>query len=262
MDIEMGEQSRERANVLVVVPHDLDEICSGATPQESEVAARDLPAFDIADAVKAEQFRLGGTEAGIRHAMAKEPPDDRQEIEVARMCRWRLPGKPIPGDQQGPVEATPVVGHEPGIRRDRRLQGPEQRAFLAVVGEEELHLPKMIRFPPAEADEERNRTRGGRESRRLRVQADERRVAGRLTRQRREANAVHRQDPRGRLAADDHAVRAPHDLTVESIRQTYREVVAARTDRWRWRSMTTRRAVSLEPTSQGRAGVDHGRYLR
>ena len=233
MDIEMGEKSRERANVLVVVPDDLDEVRSGATPQEPEVAARDLPALDIADPAQAEQFRLRGAETGIRHAMPEEPPDDRQEIEVARMYRWRMPGKPIPGNQQGPVEATAVVRHEPGIRRDRRLQGQEQRAFLAVVGEEELHLPKVIRFPPAEADEEGDSSGGGHEAGRLRIQADERRVAGGLAGQRREACAVHWQEPRGRLAADDDALRAPDDLTADGICQPDREIVAARRDRRR-----------------------------
>ena len=48
------------------------------------------------------------------------PADDRQQVEVAGVGRRGAPGQPVAGDEQRPVEAAAVVGHEPGVGRDGR----------------------------------------------------------------------------------------------------------------------------------------------
>ena len=77
------EQPRQRADVLVVVADDVDERLGRAAAQEAEVAARDLPAVDVAVAVQAEQPGLGRPQPGVGQPVAEQPPDDRQQVEVA-----------------------------------------------------------------------------------------------------------------------------------------------------------------------------------
>jgi len=80
--------------------HDVDKGLDGTTAEEREVVAGDLPAFDVADAVEAEELRLRCSESGVAEPVAEEPPHDRQEVEVS-VVRWRGAARqPEPGDEQ------------------------------------------------------------------------------------------------------------------------------------------------------------------
>jgi hypothetical protein len=56
--IDVDEQARQRADVLVVVPNDLQERRRLPEPQELEVPRRDLPATDVRMAAEPQQHRL------------------------------------------------------------------------------------------------------------------------------------------------------------------------------------------------------------
>ena len=84
---EQDQQARERADVLVVVPHDLDERLGRAATQESEIPAGDLPALDVAVPLQPQQPGLGRPQAGVVEPVSEEPSDDRQQVEMAGMDR-------------------------------------------------------------------------------------------------------------------------------------------------------------------------------
>ncbi len=205
----------QRADVLVVVAHHVDERSDGPAPQEPEIARRDLPAIDIPMALHPEQARLGGAQASVVEAVAEQPAHDRQEIEVAAVLGRRTAVHPVARDEQRPVEAASVVRHEPGIGRDRGRHGLEQGRLLGMVGEEQLDLPEPVAGPPAEPDEEGHGPGRGGEPRRLGVEADERRVGRRLARQCRETVPIDRERPGPAVVADDGPEARADDLGVE-----------------------------------------------
>ena len=96
------------------------------------------------------------------------------------------------------------------------LSEPRQQPRLGrMVRQEELDLAEAVALPPAEPDEERHGPGGGRETGRLRVEADERDVWRRESGQVGEPIAVERQhDGRG-LAADDRTGRVEQQLAVD-----------------------------------------------
>ena len=223
--VEDGEQPRQRADVLVVVADDRRERLGRATTQEPEVAAGDLPALDVAVAVHPEQSRLHGSQPCVLEAMAEQPTDDREQVEMAGVDRGGAAVHPVAGHEQGPVEAATVVGHEPGVVRQVRRDGLEQGRLLAVVGEQQLDLPEGVADPPAEADEERHGPGRRGQPRRLRVEADQRHVRGRLPGERCQPLPVERDRPDGDLAANDGPVRRSHDLAVDGAGQPLGEDV-------------------------------------
>ena len=75
--VEMDQQSTERPNVFVVVPHHLEQRARLAPPQEVEVSGRDLPASDVAVATEPEELRFDGRQPRIRHPMPEHPTHDR-----------------------------------------------------------------------------------------------------------------------------------------------------------------------------------------
>ena len=91
---------------------------------------------------------------------------------------------PVAGDQQRPVEAAAVVGHEPAVGRDVARERVKHGRLVGVVGEQQLDLPEPVALPPAETDEERDGPGGRREPGRLGVEADQRDVRRRLAGQR------------------------------------------------------------------------------
>lgn len=116
--IEEDEQPAERPHVLVVVPDDVAKRAGLAPAQEVEVARGNLPAGDVAMAAEAQELGLDGCQARIRHAVAKDAPHDRQQVEVALVDRWVRPGHSEPRDEKRPVEAPTVVRDEPAAARD------------------------------------------------------------------------------------------------------------------------------------------------
>ena len=171
--IDVYEETRERAHVLVVVADDVDQWPRLAEAQEVEVARRDLPAGDVAVAAQPEELRLHRREARVGHPVAEHAPDERQQVQVAGMQRRVRAGHPEAGDEQRPVEAAAVVRDQPAAARDPRRQLGEQRRLVGVVGEQQLDLAEAAALPPAESDEERERARGRREPGRLRVKAEQ-----------------------------------------------------------------------------------------
>jgi hypothetical protein len=147
--IDVDEEAGKRPNVFVVVPDDVDQPARFTVAQEREVALRDLPAGNVGVPTHAQERRLDRREAGIDHSMPEQSPNDRQQIEVARMGRRSSPGQPIPGRDQRPVEALAVVGDQPTVARDMTRQLAEERRFVGVIGQEQLDLSEAAAFPPA-----------------------------------------------------------------------------------------------------------------
>ena len=145
--LRVGQQPGQRPDVLVVVPDDLGQWRRRAAAQEVEVQAGDLPAVDIRSAVHPEQLDLDRPEARIGQAVAEDPPDEREQVEVAGVRRRSASAHPIAGDEQRPVEAAAVVGDQPGVRRDRRGEGVEQGGLLGVIRQEELDLAEPVAGP-------------------------------------------------------------------------------------------------------------------
>ena len=107
------QQAGQGADILIVVADDLDEPRRLAVAQELQVPGRDLPARHIAVTAHAEQFGLGGLQLRVGHPVPEHSPDDRQKIQVAGVGRRHVPGHPVAGDEERPVEALAVVGHQP-----------------------------------------------------------------------------------------------------------------------------------------------------
>ena len=145
---------------------------------------------------------------------------------MAGVDRRRPAVHPVAGDEQRPVEAAAVVGHEPAVGRQVRRQRLEQRGLVAVVRQQELDLPERVPDPPAEPDEEGDGPGGRRQPGRLRVEADQRRVRRRLAGERRQPDPVERDRPGRDLAADHDAPRVAHDLAVDRRGQALGQDVA------------------------------------
>ena len=96
--------------------------------QELEVAARDLPALDVAVAVHAEQLGLDGPQARIGHPVAEHAPDDRQQVEVAGVDRRGPAGHPVPGRR---AAASRSRGRCRSRARRRRDGAPRARSSSA-----------------------------------------------------------------------------------------------------------------------------------
>jgi hypothetical protein len=131
--VDVDEESGERSDVLVVVANDVDKRAGLAEAEVVEEARRDLPAGDVGVAAEAEQLGLDRGQAGVAHPVPKDPPHQRQQVEVARVQRWVRARHPISGDEQRPVEPAPVVGHEPAVPRDVRGQLVEERRLVGMV---------------------------------------------------------------------------------------------------------------------------------
>ena len=72
--------------------------------------------------------------------------------------RWRLlPDHPVARDEERPVEAAAVVGHEPGVRRDERGEQVQQGPFLRVI-RAAATVPAGIAVPPTSPRPIRNAT--------------------------------------------------------------------------------------------------------
>lgn len=220
--IDVDEQSRQRANVLVVVAHHVDQSPGLAIAEELQVAAGDLPARDVRPPAQPEEAGLDGRQPGVPQAMAEHPPDERQQVEMTGVSRRPGAGHPVAGHEQGPVEAAAVVRHEPRPGRDPRGQLGEQGRLVGMVGQEQLFLAKAAAFPPPEPDEKGQRPRGGGEPGRLGVEADERRVRGWLARQSSESLPVEWQHRGGRLDPDEAAPRRSNELTMDRLGEPLR----------------------------------------
>ena len=203
---------------------DFHELHGRASPQELQIAAGNLPAFHVTYTVQAEQLRLGCAQPGIGHPVTKQAAHDWQEVQMAIVWRSGPAGEPEPCDEERPVEAATVVRDEPGTRRDRRREGRQERPFVGVIGEQQLHLAEPIAFPPAEPDQEGQRPGRGGQTGRLGIETDKRRVRRWLAGQTGEAVAIEWDGSRRLLAAHDGALGRNDDLAVDSSRQLLSEV--------------------------------------
>ncbi len=101
--------------------------------------------------VTPEQLGLDALEARIRDPVTEHAANERQQVEVAGVGRWRPPGQAEASLDQRPVEPAPVVAHEPGIGRDPGLDLGEDGGLLGVIGQHQLHLVECDRPPIAQA---------------------------------------------------------------------------------------------------------------
>jgi len=76
--VDPAEEPGQRPHVLAVVANDVDEWLRRRPAQEVQEAAGDLPAVDVAVAMRPEQLGLDGSEARVGHPVAEDAPDKRQ----------------------------------------------------------------------------------------------------------------------------------------------------------------------------------------
>lgn len=75
--IDVHEQPCERAHVLVVMAHDVDERAGLAPAEVVKVAAGDLPAGDVRAPSQPEELRLDRRQPRIRQPVAEDPANER-----------------------------------------------------------------------------------------------------------------------------------------------------------------------------------------
>ena len=224
--LDVREQQAQRPHVLLVVDHDARERVDRPASQHVEVDRRDLPALDIADPADAQQLALDGAQPRVLHPVLEHPAHERQQVEVPGVGRRGPSRQPVAGLDQRPVEAAPVVRHEPRVGRHPAGDLGEQRGLVGVIGEQQLGLAEARAVPAREADEERERPGRGREPGRLGVEAHERRVRRRVTGEPRQPLAVHRDVERGEHAPDEPAIRRVRDVGAERGGEPRRELRA------------------------------------
>ena len=132
--VQQGDETRQRADVLVVVADDREQRLGRAAAQEAEVPTRDLPAVDVAVALRQpEQRRSRRSAAGRRPSDGGRAPDERQEVEVAGVRRGGSTGHPVARHEQRPVEArgrcTSRARHRAGCGRRARRAVPRSSAW-------------------------------------------------------------------------------------------------------------------------------------
>jgi hypothetical protein len=180
--IDVDEQSRKRAHVLFVVADHVHQWAGLAEAKVVQVPRGDLPAGDVGLTTQPEELALDRRESRIAHAVSEDAAHERQEVKVASVQRRVRAGHPVPGDEEGPVEATAVVRDEPAVARDVSRELVEQGRLIGMVRQQQLDLPEAAALPPAETDEEREGPRRGREARGLRIEAEQGSVCRRLPR--------------------------------------------------------------------------------
>ncbi len=223
----VGQEASQRANVFVVVADDLGQWCGRAAAQEVEIPTGDFPALDIAPALDPQQLGLDRSEAGVGQPVAEDPAHEWEQVEVTGMNRRRSSAHPVAGDQEGPVEATSVVGDQPCVGRDRVGEGVEQGGFLGVVGQEQLDLLEPVPDPGPDPDQKGDRSRPRREPGRLRVETDQGGAFRTEVRQTAQPGSVQGQHDRRLLDPDVAAHGTADPLTADGVGQPSGEVLGA-----------------------------------
>ena len=193
------------------------QVAGLAVAQEREVALGHEGARQIVHALDPAHARLDAGQAGVGEPMPEEEPGDGQQVEVARDRRRHASVHPVARLQERPVEAAPVVRHEPCLRGQLSGDEPEERELVGVVGQEELGDPERLAVPAPQPDEEDDGARARGQPRRLGVQAHE--WARRIDREGEagQGDAVDRQRQGRLLDAHDEALGLLLDGTVEEL---------------------------------------------
>jgi len=203
--VDVNQEATQGSDVLVVVTDDVDQRPGLTEAQVVEIPRWNLPARHVRVAPKAEQLSLDGGESRIGHPVAEDPPDQWQQIQVAGV-EWRIRARhPVSGDEEWPVEAAAVVRDQPAVARDVGRELREQRRLVGMIREQELDLPESAALPPAQPDEEGERSRSGRETGRLGVEAEQRSIGRRLPGEVGQASAINREQRARRLDPDERA---------------------------------------------------------
>ena len=176
-------------------------------------------AGNVRGAMAAQEMPLHGLQARVRQAVAEEPPNQQQQVEVA-VGR----GRPVAVHskarlEQRPVEASTVVRHEPGIRRRLGPERVEQGALFGVVRQGQLQQSQPIALPPRQADQEGDRAGGAAQAGRLGVQAEEGSGGRRHPRQAGQSIPIDRQIDGPELTADVPAARRLDGIAIEPLCQ-------------------------------------------
>ena len=132
------------------------------------------------------------------------------------------PAHPVARDEERPVEAAAVIGDQPGVSRNELGHAVQEGRLVCLVGKHQLDATKGCSFPPAEPDQEDKRSDRGAETRRLRVETDQRHVRSRVARQPPEAAPVDGQLLDACLDPDVRAASADNDRTTERPGHSFR----------------------------------------
>ena len=192
------------------------------TPEQVEVNAGYLPALHVAGATNAEQAALDRPKARVLETMPEDATDERQQVEVTGRRRRCAPAHPVARDEERPVEAAAVIGDQPGVSRNELGHALQEGRLVGLVGKHQLDATKGCSFPPAEPDQEDKRSDRGAETRRLRVETDQRHVRSRVARQPPEAAPVDGQLLDACLDPDVRAASADNDRTTERPGHSFR----------------------------------------
>ena len=130
---QLHQQPPERDDVLPVVLRDLPQHRRAAGSEVLEVAVRDQRARQVSLAQTPAMPRSTLASLRVRQPVLPELSRERQQVQVAGVRGCRLPLEPVARDEQRPVERAPVVRHQPGVRRDLRRQGGEERRLVRLV---------------------------------------------------------------------------------------------------------------------------------
>src|SRR5450830_1625806 len=96
-----------------------------------------------------------------------------EQVQVAVELGWLPATHPEPRFEEGPVEGSAVVGHQPAAVGRLSRKSIQQRAFLRMVRQSQLHQPETIAIPPAEAHQKGDRTCSAAQTGSLGVEAEQ-----------------------------------------------------------------------------------------
>src|ERR1700694_2840417 len=150
--LEASEQQRHGEHVLLVVEEDRFEGARVALAQPREVTARDQAAGEIVGTMQVEHTLLDGLQRTVGQAWPKDPPRQREQVEVGRRRACRT-SQNEPRLQEWPVKAAAVVADQHAGLADALAHCPQQRLLLVEVAQEVLSEGQSIPFPPGQADQ-------------------------------------------------------------------------------------------------------------
>src|SRR6267143_3970816 len=169
--LEARQQHHHGEHILLVVDENWIQDARVTVSQPGEVAARDQAAGEVVGAMKVEHTLLDGLQRTVGQAGAKDPPREREQVEMRRRGPYRTPQNQ-PGLQERPVKAPPVVAHQHAGLADALAHRPQQRLFLVEVAEKVLGQGQSIPLPPRQTDEKGDGAGAAGEAGRFRIQEE------------------------------------------------------------------------------------------
>src|SRR2546421_1509153 len=169
--LEARQQHHHGEDILLVVDENRIQDAWATLSQPREVAARDQAAGKVVGAMQVEHTLLDGLQRTVGQAGAKDPPREREQVEMGRRGPYRTP-QTQPGLQERPVKTPAVVAHQHAGLADAPAHRPEQRLFLVEVAEKILGQGQAVPFPPRQTDEKGDGAGAAREAGGFRIQEE------------------------------------------------------------------------------------------